>query len=473
MADIDTGPMTPDSMKISTLDIPNPAGWFWFMFISLTFTGLLVIIISFTNIVDISTNWAKNRCNPMIMPFASLFGYNTAENFNFCIGNILKNGASKFTGPFASILQMFVGSLMTIMSSINSFRVILATLMGGITNIFKEITERFQVLMSNIVLTSSALKRLMGRMFATFYAIIYMGTSGIQAGSNFTNTFLFSFLDTFCFDPSTMIEVEDFGLISIDQVKIGDILANGQKVTAIYHIMADGQKMVKIGPVTVSSNHYIRDSNNNWIRADKHPDAIEISAWSGGKDKPLICLDTDTHEIPIGPYIFSDYNEIDSSDAPAMKAVQDRLNNTNNSPLPPSSLRYTPSLSAQDKVILKNGSSIKIDDIRIGDELSTGKVYGIVKRNQTNMFVYKGAIINGSTLVWVRDTKSWQRVYSLPDATELFNSYDTCNLLVLGSAVIETPTLFFRDLMELHDPDIENITIDLLKPDLIPPRAIN
>jgi hypothetical protein len=61
MADIDTGPMTPDSMKISTLDIPNPAGWFWFMFISLTFTGLLVIIISFTNIVDISTNWAKNR----------------------------------------------------------------------------------------------------------------------------------------------------------------------------------------------------------------------------------------------------------------------------------------------------------------------------------------------------------------------------------------------------------------------------
>jgi hypothetical protein len=463
MADIDTGPMTPDNMKISTMDISNPAGWFWFMFISLTFTGLLVVILSFTNIVDISTNWNKNRCNPMIMPFASLFGYNTAENFNFCVGNILKNGASKFTGPFSSILQMFIGSLMTIMSSLNSFRVILATLMGGITKIFTEITERFQILMSNIVLTSSALKRLMGRMFATFYAIIYMGTSGIQAGTNFTNTFLFSFLDTFCFDPSTMIEVADLGPINISQVEIGDILANGQKVTAIYHIMADGQKMVKIGQVTVSSNHYIRDSNKAWIRADEHPDAIEVSPWSGGKDKPLICLDTDTHEIPIGPYIFSDYNEIDSSDTPTMKAVQDRLNNTRDAALPPSDLRYTPSLSSEDKVILKNGSSIKIDHIRLGDELSTGRVYGIVKRNQANMFLYKGTIINGSTLVWVGDKKLWERVYSLPDATELFNSYDTCNLLVLGSAVIETPNLFFRDLMELHDPDIENITIDLLK----------
>jgi hypothetical protein len=312
----------------------------------------------------------------------------------------------------------------------------------------------------------------MGRMFATFYAIIYMGTSGIQAGTNFTNTFLFSFLDTFCFDPSTTIEVAGLGPISIDQVEIGDILANGQTVTAIYEIMADGQRMVKIGPVTVSSNHYIRDSNNAWIRADEHPDAIEVGVWSGGKDKPLICLDTDTHEIPIGSYIFSDYNEIDSRDAPAMKAVQDRLNNTRDADLPPSELRYTPSLSAQDKVVLNNGSSIKIENIRLGDELSTGKVYGIVKRNQTNMFLYKSTIINGSTLVWVADKKTWERVYNLPDAIELFNSYDTCNLLVVGSAVIETPNLFFRDLMELHDPDIENITIDLLKPGQIKQHII-
>jgi len=441
----------------------DQSGWLMFVFITLVFVGAYFIIFSFVNIVEIANDWQTYRCNPMIMPFASLFGHNTSENFNFCVGNILNSGASSFTGPFASILQMFIGSLMTVMSSLNSFRVVLATLMGGITSIFQEITERFKVLISNIIVTQDSLKRLVGKMFATFYAIIYMGTSGIQAGTNFTNTFLFSFLDTFCFDPSTMIEVADLGPINISQVEIGDILANGQKVTAIYHIMADGQKMVKIGQVTVSSNHYIRDSNNAWIRADEHPDAIEVSPWSGGKDKPLICLDTDTHEIPIGPYIFSDYNEIDSSDTPTMKAVQDRLNNTKNAALPPSDLRYTPSLSSEDKVILKNGSSIKIDHIRLGDELSTGRVYGIVKRNQANMFLYKGTIINGSTLVWVGDKKSWERVYSLPDATELFNSYDTCNLLVLGSAVIETPNLFFRDLMELHDPDIENITIDLLK----------
>ena len=45
----------------------------------------------------------------------------------------------------------------------------------------------------------------MGRVFATMYAVIFMGLSGIKATTNFGNTFLFKFLDTFCFDPDTKV----------------------------------------------------------------------------------------------------------------------------------------------------------------------------------------------------------------------------------------------------------------------------
>jgi hypothetical protein len=439
----------------------DQSGWLMFVFITLVFVGAYFVIFSFVNIVEIANDWQTYRCNPMIMPFASLFGHNTTENFNFCVGNILNSGASSFTGPFASILQMFIGSLMTVMSSLNSFRVVLATLMGGITSIFQEITERFKVLISNIIVTQDSLKRLMGKMFATFYAIIYMGTSGIQAGTNFTNSFLFNFLDTFCFAPSTLIEVRESGMMRIDEVEIGDLLANGQIVTAIYSIRADGQKMVRLGHILVSANHYVI-YNGVWIRADAHPDARADDSWNGGKSSPLICLDTSTHIIHIGDYVFSDYNELDSTDNTTMKAIQDILNNTKNSPLPPESIRYSPSLAFQEEIIMKDGKRVRISNIRIGDELSNGTVYGIVKRKQDGMFLYNNTIIHGSTLVWVVASNKWERVYNLPETTKLYKKYETYNLLVMNSGIIETPNVIIRDLMELHDPDIEKITTDEL-----------
>ena len=67
--------------------------------------------------------------------------------------------------------------------------------------------------------------------------------------------------------------------------------------------------------------------------------------------------------------------------------------------------------------------------------------------------------------MWIRNT--WERVYTLPDAIELFNLFKTYNLLVMNSGTIETPDIIIRDLMELHDPDIENITIsELCRPNV-------
>ena len=49
-------------------------------------------------------------------------------------------------------------------------------------------------------------------------------------------------------------------------------------------------------------------------------------------------------------------------------------------------------------------------------------------------------------------------MHSLPDATELFNTYDTIHLLVMRNGTVETPNLVCRDFMEVHSPDIEKIT---------------
>ena len=43
------------------------------------------LIVGFNNIKN---NWVQYRCNPMILPFASFFGHDTADNFAQCVAQL-------------------------------------------------------------------------------------------------------------------------------------------------------------------------------------------------------------------------------------------------------------------------------------------------------------------------------------------------------------------------------------------------
>ena len=48
--------------------------------------GLLIIVTkSSVKIKTFEKNWSTNRCNPLIMPFVSLFGQDATQNFMSCI----------------------------------------------------------------------------------------------------------------------------------------------------------------------------------------------------------------------------------------------------------------------------------------------------------------------------------------------------------------------------------------------------
>lgn len=443
--------------------------WFWALFI----TGVLAIVWYFLNtaldIAEVRRNWPKYRCSPSVMPFAGLYGYDTKENFNYCLNAVFQGQVGGVTGPFMGIFQTLVQTMMNFLQNLNSLRVMMATLVGGVSKILQESVDRFRLIFSQAKVTSLRMQMLMRRVFGTMFSVLYMGMSGVTAGVNFGDTFIFKFMDTFCFAPETSITLSDGRQREIQQICLGDVLVDGSKVTSVYRFAADGQPMVQLGSVLVSTNHFVL-YKGKWIEAKDHPDAILAGTWCGGNSRSLICLDTDTHHVPLDKYIFSDWDETSASDADTMRQAERMLNGVTaqSTTTKAKPWLYQPAFAPETKLLVADGTHIHAKDIRPGTLLSTGKVVGIGRRLVNEWIEVQGheyPAMTPSTLLWCSKAGLWKRAGELyPDAIKVSaipRSFVT--LVVMSSATLETEQhIFMRDMCEVHSRDMEAATIAAL-----------
>ena len=430
-----------------------------FLITTLIFILALVGSSKVLDVQVVKDNWEKYRCRPDVMIMADYYGHDSSDNLNFCLKNGFDKRAKEAIGPFYSYLGNFVEILMTMLKSLNSIRMIFATIVGSATQIFSEFSQRIQALFYRFQMSAIRMKMLMGRVFATMYAIIFMGMAGLKATQNFGNTFLFKFLDTFCFDPDTSIVLKSGKVVPIKEVRIGDVLKDGQRVTATFQFAADGQRMVTLGrlgqgkdkeQILVSTNHYIL--HNTWIPSEEHPDATPASDWSGGTERPLICLNTDTHTISIGEYIFRDYDETSEGDAEAMKMATDILNGVKTK---------VSKKVVNSEMACHPDTKIKVKDafvpaylVKLGTELSHGKVVGIVKKECSEICKVGGEFFAAGSCLWSEANGKWMRAYELTTSVKIVPS-SYYSFVVTPSACIETEKNMFRDYVEVHSKDLE------------------
>jgi len=427
-----------------------------FILLLFIFLSGWIAMLGMADIEEVKRNWPKYRCRPNIMPFAGLYGHNTGENFTFCLNNMFGAELAEALGPVFVILSTIVTTLVTILQVANSLRIQLATMMGGINTIFQNFADRFKQLISSVQQSAYRMKLLMGRLYGTFFAIIYMSIAGITTVDNFTKTILFDFLDTFCFDPDTIVDIEEKGSIPLKDVVIGDIFAKtGSKVTATFAFDSDGQAMVKLpGNIVVSTNHYIYYLGK-WIQARDHPEAISADRWQGGKERPLLCLNTSDHRIPIGSFTFLDYDETEEGDADTMKWIEKGLNATVQERQ--RSFSYSTCVAPDTSIRMKDGTTKPIQSIQLGDELSTGAVIGLVQK-QMDAFCELATheIVSPGLCYW--QTNQWARAGDWYPVQTFKTAQPFYSLVVLKSATFETKEgTFMRDYVEIHSPDAENV----------------
>ena len=414
-----------------------------------------------SSIDDIKNHWDQYRCSPLVMPFASLYGHNTAENFNGCMKDLFGGFTGEITSPFLSILTMFTQVLGSLMEAVNSLRVAGSTMGGGINVIFQEFTDRIRNFFFEVRMSAIRIKTLIGRMYAIMFSVMYMGLSGMTAAQNFGDTALFSFLDTFCFPPETQIQVINKGLIDIQDVRIGDVLfPTNSIVTAKFHFSAKGQSMVQLPsmngkrPVQVSTNHYVW-YNKQWIMAKDHPSAEPIGAYS---KHSLLCLNTSDHCIPISGYLFCDYDETSEGDAKTLAMIEERINASPSDGFPPSSHENSPSFHPLTPIRLLDGSYLPVHLLTTNMVLSTGsRITGILHKKVTEYcYVSPTVSIGSATLVWDPTAQLWKRAHTLYPTHTFLTPYVYIGLIVTPTSQIELQeNLFVRDYMELCSPDAE------------------
>ena len=431
-----------------------------FFFITILLAVGFVLILGSSNTKEISENWPKYRCDPTIMPFAALYGHDTASNFQFCMKDMFNFQADFLLGPFKGILQTLLGSLMAIVKSLMSMRIQIATLVGGVTKITREFQDRITQVMFRTQITAARIRFLMGRLFGIFYAIIYMGLSGITAVTNFGDTFLFKFLNFLCFPPETLIEIE--GLthpVRIDKVKIGDRLkASKKEITAIFKFYANGQTMVEFpNGLQVSTNHYV-NYKGSFIPAVDHPDATPCGTWAGGYERPLICLNTEDHRLHIQGYEFLDFDETEEGDNDTMKWVEKQLNGgissqkTNN-------LEYSPAVSNETRIRMADKTVKAANEIKLGDALSTGNVAGIIRKKvlHASRPTPNEAVCEGACM-WDPEATIWRRAADIFKSERLSQEHIFYGFVVTPTAQIELESGHrIRDYIEIHSPETEHI----------------
>jgi len=172
-----------------------------------------------------------------------------------------------------------------------------------------------------------------------------------------------------CFAGETLLAV---GGKPIRLIEVGDVLANGEIVTAVMKFSASEQKLYNLAGVHVTGEHRVKHPKLGWVKVKQHPESVLLPNFT----EPFVyCIGTSTKTFMIGKQVYSDWDDIDEY---VTKCLQENCPD------------YTDTLQIHNYldngfiggslVELNDGLKIPIEKIQVNDYLADGtQVLGVVK----------------------------------------------------------------------------------------------
>ena len=403
-------------------------------FILTSITLLIIYYQLMKNASDIRADWTNQRCSPRVLPFAgqinappgtSQFDY-TAENFTYCVNNIVEDTGKMAIMPINWIISIVINTLKMVMEAVNKIRAYISGLRVMLMNILSEIYQKILTVVIPIQQTMITLLDLMGKLNGIFQTTLGQAEGGYNvlassigamhefiviillilaaiimvlwaipvtwgAAAAMTAIFIMIMIPLSiiaiwmdiifslsgskipsppsCFDENTKIMTQNNKSINIKDIQVGTKLYDGSIVTGKMKMSAYGHDMYKLDNIIVSGDHRML-FRNKLIKVKEHPEAYQIKY-----NKLFIyCLNTSSKHIVIDNYKFTDYDDLDKKEINELKYMFSDFNTTDLHD------KYEGGMSKDTKIKLLNGDEKYIDELSIYDKLPNGEiVLGLVE----------------------------------------------------------------------------------------------
>jgi hypothetical protein len=160
--------------------------------------SVVVLVFSRQIIID---NWRKYKCNPLITPFAEVFGHDSQATMNECSHEVFKQHSVHMVGPLTGLFDNMGGamhSLGSIMGDLTMSSSSLASVFGtGISGFMTQLTNVGSTIQYMIIKIQTLLQRLMATVLVIVYTMnsLVQGILGIQKDAAFKD--IVNFLTSF------------------------------------------------------------------------------------------------------------------------------------------------------------------------------------------------------------------------------------------------------------------------------------
>jgi hypothetical protein len=325
---------------------------------------LLAVGVSMAKRKEIMENWPKYQHDPFIMMTAFLYKPDTDprsrfefadDNFRAYMKQVVRQSFSTSVSPLFSVFDVLQGTVNSTIGGSDMIRRITEEMQDvwkGMTGIFM---KRFEGTLHQMKMTYFRLHTAMQRTWAVGINSLYQSFAivnslfstmdlmfkivliilGILLGILFL-LFLFMWpfvpvilsvvgiLTTagmggavggmaaaFCFEGHTPVEKADGTMAFIDTIQIGDVLADGGRVTATFAFEHPTTDLYEVEGIRVTGSHIFYKEDGTPCLVRDCPSAVPILTEGPVR---LYCLTTTTHKLPIrttkSRMWFADWEEI-------------------------------------------------------------------------------------------------------------------------------------------------------------------
>lgn len=320
------------------------------------FIVLLFFILYFINVLaidtkDIENNWPKYRCNPTIMPFAGILGpkgTNASDNFVYCVQNMQKNYMEHLLQPVNYNINVLSESIGQTNDSLFSAQNFISGLRDKSLTAFKNIFGVFSNIVIEVQRNTINIKDTFYKIIGIIASFIFILDGSIKTTSSIwdgppgkmiraiSKIKIPTIKKPKCFHPETLIQKDNGDIVNIKNIQLGDKLKHGIIVVAtlkidnynsnkklmkrFYKFENSGEKINddkdsniyirEKQDIYVTGSHLVFDDNTNkFLMVKNHKDSIKTEETSDY----FICLITSNHLIPIGDYLFHDWEDNNGS----------------------------------------------------------------------------------------------------------------------------------------------------------------